>query len=136
MFTLAHSKVCSRPRHKRPHVAFECEELLIRPCVDCGRWTGRYCDYCSAEERSPAEAWEAGQLTPLCSVCDNRWDCCHYCRALAWATPGPHGYAKPSVVAQEMERRHRTWSVANAMVKARDDMRKTAAEVAGAAPAM
>ena len=62
-------------------------DVLVRPCVDCGKRTGRYCDTCMAEERMPEEVWCKGQRTPLCSRCD--WDkkACHYCRNVPWCRP-------------------------------------------------
>ena len=65
-------------------------ELLCRPCVDCGLYTGRFCDHCLAEDRIPSEVWADGQHTPLCSWCDNRHEECHYCRKIQWSTPFPH----------------------------------------------
>ena len=70
------------------------EELLRRPCVDCGRRTGRYCDgnedgECFAADRLPDEEWADRQLTPLCSECDNKHDMCHWCRGLAWCAAPP-----------------------------------------------
>ena len=44
---------------------------LYRPCWDCGRRTGSWCDggtatgRCSAVAVCPAEQWEQGQATPL-----------------------------------------------------------------------
>jgi len=64
-------------------------EMLCRPCVDCGQKTARYCDYCCAQDRLPNEEWARGQMTPLCSTCDNQHDSCHYCRGLSWAAPPP-----------------------------------------------
>ena len=72
---------------------------LIRPCVDCGLWTGRFCDCCLASDRMPEEQWAEGQLTPLCSTCDNKHDMCHFCRGLLWCMPAPWGHnsgANPS----------------------------------------
>ena len=63
------------------------KEVLCRPCVDCGLYTGRFCDYCYAADRIPDEKWERGQLTPLCSYCDNRYDACHFCRGVHMARP-------------------------------------------------
>jgi hypothetical protein len=65
------------------------EEMLCRPCVDCGLKTGRFCDHCLASTRVPSEEWASGQMTPLCSRCD--WDhgACHYCFGLPWCTPFP-----------------------------------------------
>ena len=62
---------------------------LYRPCVDCGKYTGRYCDYCIAAARLPKEKWCKGQHTPLCSTCDNSKDACHFCRGEPWVTPLP-----------------------------------------------
>ena len=66
------------------------EWILVRPCVDCGLLTGRFCDYCYAFERFPngdadGRGWARGQLTPLCSLCDNERDGCRYCWDL-WVT--------------------------------------------------
>ena len=62
---------------------------LCRPCVDCGLMTGRFCDFCLGAERIPTEEWNPGQMTPLCSFCDNLYDMCHYCRGEDWCTPQP-----------------------------------------------
>ena len=70
--------------------------MLCRPCVDCGVKTGRFCDYCYAADRVPSEEWADGQMTPLCSRCDNFHDMCHFCRGLTWCMPYPkpvHGKA-------------------------------------------
>ena len=66
-------------------------KTLCRPCVDCGLYTGRYCDFCQAESRLPNEVWARGQMTPLCSVCDNQRRRCHFCAGKAWVTPPPNG---------------------------------------------
>ena len=80
---------------------------LTRPCVDCGLQTGRYCDgdefgaigsggsACFADERLPRgdivhPEWNPGQRTPLCSFCDKKYEACHFCRGVAWASPQPH----------------------------------------------
>ena len=60
-------------------LAYGDRELLFRPCVDCGQKTGRCCDYCYAVNRIPTEQWAKNQLTPLCSICDNSRDMCHFC---------------------------------------------------------
>lgn len=65
-------------------------ELLCRPCVDCGLYTGRFCDHCLAKDGVPSEVWAYGQYTPLCSRCDDRHEECHYCREIQWSTPFPH----------------------------------------------
>ena len=67
------------------------EGILLRPCIDCGRWTGCFCDYCYAADRFPDEEWLPRQHTPICSVCDGRHGRCHRCRGLIWATPPPWG---------------------------------------------
>ena len=69
------------------------ERLLCRPCVDCGLRTGRFCDgwpvrdSCKAAVRIPSEEWAEGQLTPYCSICEDRRGYCHFCRGVSWATP-------------------------------------------------
>ena len=62
-------------------LAFGTEKMLNRPCVDYGTRTGRFCDYCRAKDRLPMERWAHNQATPLCSVCDNKYDTCRFCRA-------------------------------------------------------
>ena len=64
--------------------------ILQRPCVDCGLNTGGFCDYCRAADRFPdgdatGRGWAVGQLTPLCSKCDNWRRACHYCLGI-WVT--------------------------------------------------
>ena len=66
-------------------------EELVRPCVDCGRLTGNYCDSCFAVDRLPSETWVQGQRTPLCTICDRQRDICHFCLGRSWVTP-PMGY--------------------------------------------
>ena len=68
------------------------EADFIRECVDCGQWTGRFCDYCLAADRIPGEKWADGQATPLCSLCDNSRGKCHYCFRKHWCTPWPWGF--------------------------------------------
>ena len=65
--------------------------MLCRPCVDCGRYTGRFCDHCFAKDRVPSEEWAANQRTPLCSKCDWRWNACRFCRRVHACTPFAHG---------------------------------------------
>ena len=67
------------------------EETLLRPCVDCGLVTGRFCDHCEAADRLPGERWAAGQMTPLCSCCDIKYGMCHFCRGQDWVSPPPTG---------------------------------------------
>ena len=88
------SRLCAMPAKIPMEVFFfpqrGSEEMLCRPCVDCGLITGRFCDWCYAQDRDPNAEWAAGQLTPLCSKCDWKHGRCHYCRGLSWATPPPH----------------------------------------------
>ena len=66
-------------------MAFGTVEMFNRPCVDCGRITGNFCDYCLAKDRAEDEEWAAGQRTPLCMPCDRSFDMCHFCRGQLWA---------------------------------------------------
>ncbi|OLP84362.1 hypothetical protein AK812_SmicGene34786 [Symbiodinium microadriaticum] len=48
------------------------QDELCRPCVDCGLYTGCYCDgndwgECFAADRLPHEHWANNQRTPLCT---------------------------------------------------------------------
>ena len=72
-------------------LAMGAKTMLCRPCVDCGLYTGRYCDYCKAKDRIPSEKWARGQHTPFCSDCDNWWDECRFCRGVSSCTPPPWG---------------------------------------------
>ena len=63
---------------------------LIQPCVDCGLWTGNWCE-CFGEYWMPNSPWEPGQRTPLCTRCDRRHGECHNCRGIPWCTPFAHG---------------------------------------------
>ena len=74
----------------REVLAREGEEMLCRPCVDCGLRTGRFCDRCRAADRMPNEMWAVEQMTPLCSRCKYRHHRCHVCRGLPWSPPPPH----------------------------------------------
>ena len=68
---------------------------LCRPCVDCGKFTGRYCDGlafdCFAKDHVPSERWCEGQRTPLCSTCEWTSEVCHYCRGVHYCQPFPKG---------------------------------------------
>ena len=68
-------------------LCFGATSMLCRPCVDCGQYTGRFCDYCEASDRIPSEQWAYRQLTPLCSACDWCYHMCHYCRGVHSARP-------------------------------------------------
>ena len=61
-------------------------KLLDRPCVDCGKKTGSFCDYCRAADRVPDELWADSRRMPLCTRCERRELACHYCR-LDWYRP-------------------------------------------------
>ena len=82
--------------------AFGSREELFRPCVDCGRKTGNYCETpiqvghaeaqggkCFAKDRVPSEHWAIGQKTPLCTFCENIHGSCHFCRGVESCTPFP-----------------------------------------------
>ena len=66
-------------------------EQFCRPCVDCGRLTGYFCDGKDtrffAVKRVPREEWCVGQRTPFCSRCEGMLGWCHYCRGVASCTP-------------------------------------------------
>ena len=64
-------------------------ELPNRPCVDCGLFTGCFCDWCYAAERDPDSEWARGHHTPLCTSCDRKYGRCHYCRGMQWAVLAP-----------------------------------------------
>ena len=64
---------------------------LFRPCVDCGLYTGRFCDYCLASERIPSEKWAKGQRTPFCGKCEDLREACHYCLGVHLARPFAQG---------------------------------------------
>ena len=71
---------------------FGSKNTLYRPCVDCGRRTGNFCELeCQAKDRMPLEFWNDGQCTPHCTECERRYDYCHFCRGVAWVTPPPWG---------------------------------------------
>ena len=94
------TKVCQLAMTPTPSVPMEVHcfgepSMLYRTCVDCGLYTGCYCDYCQAADRMPTAAWAAGQMTPLCSHCDRKHDMCHYCRQTQWCVPPPKGNPNP-----------------------------------------
>ena len=60
---------------------------FFRPCVDCGRITGSFCDFCNGAERLPQERWNENQGTPLCGDCDDKRGCCHFCEGKSWCRP-------------------------------------------------
>jgi hypothetical protein len=66
-------------------------DMVNRPCVDCGRRTGCFCDHCYAAVRDPYALWLPDQPTPLCTDCDREHAACHFCRGLQWVVPPPFG---------------------------------------------
>ena len=63
-------------------LAYGNENMLIRPCVDCARITGSFCDFCRAADRCPDQKWADRQMTPLCTVCcHEKHHKCRFCRA-------------------------------------------------------
>ena len=63
-------------------------------CVDCGQYTGVFCDGCYAIDRLPQEtrwAWPAGWHTPLCHTCCAKRTFCHFCLNQQWAKPPTWG---------------------------------------------
>ena len=62
--------------------------IFTRPCVDCGRVTHCFCDFCTAKQRMPRDVWAEQQRTPLCPVCDERYGRCHYSQRVAILTAG------------------------------------------------
>ena len=84
-------------RHKRRCGMFNEPAVLCNAavtgcsCVDCGRRTGNYCDFCLAKDRIPDAAWGEQQRTPLCTDCDRQHDQCHFCRNQVWCVPPTWG---------------------------------------------
>ncbi|MDA8583789.1 hypothetical protein N9L68_06130 [bacterium] len=66
-------------------------EMLLRHCIDCGMKTGNYCDGCLAKDRFPDDDWAEGQMTPLCTRCDQKFGRCHRCRGEQWCVQRPRG---------------------------------------------
>ena len=64
-------------------------DLDRRPCVDCGRVTGRSCDSydCFAAARIPTERWRDWQRTPLCGPCEHKFEVCRFCRGVPSCRP-------------------------------------------------
>ena len=71
------------------------ENMLFRPCVDCGQIIGSYCDGlelqdgapCLAGLHIPSETWAAVQRTPLCTQCERKVMLCRFCRGVSGCTP-------------------------------------------------
>ena len=79
-----------------------------RPCVDCGRVTGNFCEtllqmghalwqggVCLAANRIPSEPWAEDQRTPLCTSCERRHGACRFCRGVYGCTPPSHRRQDP-----------------------------------------
>ena len=98
-FLLLHSLWCLVMSTALTTLSVGHKDELCRPCVDCGLFTGRFCDGqefeaagtpCFAKARLPSETWVDNQRTPLCSQCDWRYEKCHYCRGVRSCAPFPH----------------------------------------------
>ena len=61
-------------------------DMARRPCRDCGRRTGSWCDGC---QNNVAFSW------PFCTDCEETKAVCHRCRGQQWCTPPIHGPAAP-----------------------------------------
>ena len=67
-------------------------ETLCKPCVDCGKWTGNWCELeCLASACDPNGQSADGQITPHCTECDRKYGMCHFCRGLKWVQPPAWG---------------------------------------------
>ena len=67
-------------------------EQLYRPCVDCGRRTGNFCENdCLARRWLPDQEWAKGQITPQCTDCELKFTYCHFCRGVHMVTPPTWG---------------------------------------------
>ena len=76
-------------RESEPHAAGEGLDGLghavgRRPCVDCGRRTGNWCDDCE---------FTVPFGVPFCNECEMKGLKCHRCRGQPWCTPPIHGVA-------------------------------------------
>ena len=74
----------------KPSQGLLLQQNLSFPCVDCGRITGCFCDYCWAIDRIPKGHWFPWQRTPLCTSCNERWNACRFCREIPSCTPFGH----------------------------------------------
>ena len=69
---------------------------LVHPCVDCGQITGNWCNNeWHAIDQVPFgdvthESWNLVQITPHCTVCETRYQWCHFSRGMAWCSPDVH----------------------------------------------
>ena len=74
-------------------VQYEGGPSFLRPCVDCGMLTMRFCETrgCIAVRWCPSEEWNLSQLTPHCQTCEAKFEKCHFCRKVHMATPATWG---------------------------------------------
>ena len=67
------------------------QEVFNKPCIDCGRITGNFCDGvhgdCYAEDTNTVDKFQPGQRTPLCTVCEKHYTLCRVCRGSHGCTP-------------------------------------------------
>ena len=105
------------------------KKMLCRPCVDCGLFTGIYCDHCEAAHRCPRGAWAAGQMTPLCSFCNKKHRSCHFCRGLDCCVPPPKG-TKPQAEAGEEDIDEAGLTAEGVAGERQDEVKEAASEVA------
>ena len=79
-------------------------DMLLRPCSDCGRRTGNFCEtrlqkdkqrwqggVCLAAVTVPSEVWAKDQRTPLCTSCEEKHGACRFCRGVIGCAPFPRG---------------------------------------------
>ena len=70
------------------HFCREDSNIVDGHCVDCGLATGLECHYCP-EDFHPFGLAAEGQRISLCYNCNLKFDMCHFCRKMSWATPPP-----------------------------------------------
>ena len=75
--------------------------LYVRPCADCGLYTGSFCFGCFVHGRVMDDAWSPAQGTALCISCDSEHVACHYCRGAQWCRPRPHGHLCEAIKAAQ-----------------------------------
>ena len=67
------------------------KEAFHKPCIDCGRITGNFCDGvhgdCYAEDTNTVDKFQPGQRTPLCTDCERQYTLCRVCRGSNGCTP-------------------------------------------------
>ena len=77
-----------------PAIAFGSIDDFIKPCVDCGQMTGRYCegrnDGARVREGNiclAAFRILSGPYAPFCSQCESKLRVCHFCRNIPSGLP-------------------------------------------------